>query len=58
MRFWRGLMWGGLLGSAIGFVLSSNEPQRKPMIVRQIQSTAKDVVKTARKARRRMIDRF
>lgn len=58
MRFWRGLMWGGLLGSAIGFVLSSNKPQRKPMIVRQIQSTAKDVVKTARKARRRMMNRF
>lgn len=58
MRFWRGLLWGGLLGSAVGLALASNKPQRKPPIVREVQSTAKAMMKKAQVARRSIMDRL
>lgn len=58
MRFWRGLLWGGLIGSAIGLTLSARKPARKTVIVKQLKSTAEDVMQSARKIRRRMMKRF
>jgi len=58
MRFWRGLVWGGLVGSVIGLVLSTNKPQRKLMISREIKSSAKDVLRSAGKMRRRIMSRL
>jgi len=58
MRFWRGLLWGGLIGSAIGVVLSSPKPQRKPMVVQNVEDAAQTLKKSAYRARRRIMNRL
>lgn len=54
MRFWRGLLWGGLIGSAIGLVLSTKKPAKKGIVVNKLKSTAGEMLRSARKMRRRM----
>lgn len=57
MRFWRGLLWSGLIGSAIGLAISAKKPTKKTVIVKQLKSTAGDMLKSARKMRRRIMSR-
>lgn len=58
MRFLRSLLWSGLIGSAVGLLLSAKKPTKKTVMVKQLSSTADDMLKSARKMRRRMMNRL
>lgn len=58
MRFWRGLVWGGLVGSVLGMALSGRKSRNRPVIIREIKSSAKDALRSAGKMRRRMMSRL
>jgi hypothetical protein len=59
MRFWRGLVWGGLVGSVVGLVLSANKPSQKPIFSKEIKSSAKETLKaSAGQMKRRIMSRL
>jgi len=58
MRFWRGLLWGGLIGSAIGLALSGKKRKKRTAIHDHLKTTAGGMLKSAGKIRRRMMHRL
>ena len=57
--FWRGILWGGILGTIIGVLLGPRMRQRRtPLVVRgvhAISDTTRDVLKEAKGLRRRVM---
>jgi len=61
-NFWQGLVWGSLVGTLIGAIISPMmRPQRKPLMERgadAIVGTTKDLMKEARRARKRIMKKM
>ncbi|HWR56621.1 MAG TPA: hypothetical protein VN462_08930 [Negativicutes bacterium] len=58
MRFWRGLLWGGLIGSAVGLVLSGKKRKKRTALQDRFKTTAGGMLQSAGKIRRRMMRRL
>lgn len=58
MRFWRGLLWGGLIAGAVSMVLSAHKPKKRTVVTDQFKSTAGGMLKSAGKFRRRVMHRL
>ena len=58
-KFWQGLVWGSLVGSIIGVIISPmTKSQQKPLIERSadvIRHATHDFMREARIARKRLI---
>lgn len=54
MRFSRGLLWGGLIGSLVGMIIAGQKAQQKPMP--EIESSPQDTPRPLAKTRRRMLN--
>jgi hypothetical protein len=58
-KFWKGLLWGGILGTALGAVIGPmTRPQKKPFVERStdaVITTTRGLMKRAKLARRRFI---
>ncbi|MDF2502250.1 MAG: hypothetical protein K0Q77_2964 [Anaerosporomusa subterranea] len=66
MNFWRGLVWGGVVGSMIGAVMvPMMRRHRKPLIERGVDAvresfmdSTQDLMKEARRTRNRLMKNF
>ncbi|MDU4960626.1 MAG: hypothetical protein E6X17_08180 [Sporomusaceae bacterium] len=66
MKFWRKLVWGGLVGGMIGAAVAPMlRRQRKPLLERGIDvvresmlDTTQDLMKEARRTRKRFMKNF
>jgi len=66
MNFWRGLVWGGVVGSMIGAVMvPMMRRHRKPLIERGVDAvresfmdSTQDLMKEARRTRKRLMKNF
>ncbi len=60
-KFWRGLIWGGILGSLAGALMSPRAKIRKKPIVKRsaeaVYETTRGLVREARRARKRLMNR-
>ena len=61
-RFWHGLIWGSVLGTMLGAVMGPMlRPQRKPLVERgaeAIRHTTMDLMRQARRARKRIMKKM
>ncbi|WP_425061182.1 hypothetical protein SCACP_19620 [Sporomusa carbonis] len=61
-KFWQGLVWGGLVGTALGAIIGPMaKPQKKPLLERSadaVTNTTRDLMKGARRARRRLMKKL
>ena len=61
-KFMMGLLWGSVAGAVLGAVMGPMlRPQRKPLMERgadAIESTTRDLMREARKARKRIMKKL
>lgn len=61
-KFWKGLLWGSVVGTVVGAMISPmNKKYRKPLMessADMMSETAQDFMRGARKARKRIVKKM
>ncbi|WP_054261529.1 hypothetical protein [Propionispora sp. 2/2-37] len=61
-RFWQGMIWGGMVGAALGlFMRPMTRPSKKPLAdysADSLVSTTAGLMRQARRARKRLVKKM